>query len=133
MTRPLIALALLPAVLAGCGGSSPSCSPSQPVDPNAKEASPPGDIPDNQAYVAYSPPGADYSVKVPEGWARTAKGGAVRFTDKLNSITMKEGAADGPQSVAAARRTDLAALKTTVKGFKPGSVSLVRRSSGPAV
>src|SRR4051812_17279673 len=132
MTRPLIAVALLLAVLAGCGSSSSSSS-SKPVDPNAKETSPPGDIPDNQAYVAYSPPGADYSVKVPEGWGRTAKGGAVTFTDKLNSITMAEAAADGPLSVAAARRTDLAALKTTVKGFKPGSVSLVKRSSGPAV
>jgi hypothetical protein len=133
MTRALIALALLLAVLAGCGGSSSSSSSSKPVDPNASETSPPGDIPDNQAYVTYSPPGADYSVKVPEGWGRTAKGGAVTFTDKLNSITMKEGAAKGALSVAAARRTDLAALKTTVRGFRPGSVSLVKRTSGPAV
>src|SRR3954453_5846388 len=120
MTRAHIVLALLLAVLAGCGGSSSSSSSSsKPVDPNAKETSPPGDIPDNQSYVAYSPPGGDYSVKVPEGWARTAKGGVVTFTDKLNSITMAEAAAHGPLSVAAARRTDLAALKTTVRGFKP--------------
>src|SRR3954465_15092283 len=133
MTRPFIPLAPLPALLAGCGGSASSSSSSKPVDPHASETSPPGDIPDNQAYVAYSPPGADYSVKVPEGWGRTAKGGAVTFTDKLNSITMKEGAAKGVLSVAAARRTDLAPLKTTVRGFRPGSVSLVKRTSGPAV
>jgi hypothetical protein len=130
MPRALAALALLLALLAGCGGSSSS---SQPVNPNAKESSPPGDIPDNQAFVAFSPAGADYSVKVPEGWARTATGGATTFTDKLNAITMQERAAKAGASVAAARRTELPALKRSVKGFTPGSVSVVRRASGPAV
>jgi hypothetical protein len=59
------------------------------VNPNAKEASPPGDIPDNQVFVAYAPPGGGYAVKVPEGWARTRHGGATTFTDKLNSVTME--------------------------------------------
>src|SRR4051812_29442333 len=125
MTRLLIALALLLAVLAGCGGSSSSSSSSsKPVDPNAKETSPPGDIPDNQAYVAYSPPGADYSVKVPEGWARTAAAGAVTFTDKLNAIRMEEHAAKG---------TSVTALARSGERAKPGKVSIVRRNSGPAV
>ena len=128
-TRASLALALLLAVLAGCGGSSSS----QPANPNAKESSPPGDIPDNQAYVAYSPPGADYSVKVPEGWARTAAGGAVTFTDKLNAIRMEEGAAQGGAGVAAVKRTELPALAQQVKGFKPGGVGVVKRRSGPAV
>jgi hypothetical protein len=123
MTRALIALALLLAVLAGCGGSSSSSS-SKPVDPNAKETSPAGDIPDNQAFVAYTPPGADYSVKVPEGWARTAKGGAVTFTDKLNAIRMEELTAKGPSVTALARSAERA---------KPGKVSIVRRNAGPAV
>jgi hypothetical protein len=129
-TRALLALALLLAVLAGCGGSSSS---KQPANPNAKESSPAGDIPDNQAYVAYSPPGADYSVKVPEGWGRTAGGGAVTFTDKLNAIRMEEGAAKGGAGVAAVKRTELPALAQQVKGFKPGGVSVVKRTSGPAV
>jgi hypothetical protein len=131
MTRTLIALALLLAVLAGCGGSSPSSSKS--VDPNAKEVSRAGDIPDNQAFVAYSPPGADYSVKVPEGWARTAAAGAVTFTDKLNSIRMEEGAAKGAPSAGLAKRTEVPKLARSVKGYKPGKVSVVRRTSGPAV
>jgi hypothetical protein len=128
-TRALLALALLLAVLAGCGGSSSS----KPASTNAKESSPPGDIPDNQAYVAFSPAGADYSVKVPEGWGRTAAGGAVTFTDKLNAIRMEESAAKGGAGVAAVKRTELPALAQQVKGFKPGSVSVVKRQSGPAV
>jgi hypothetical protein len=131
MTRLLIALALCSAALAGCGGSSSSTT--KPVDPNAKESSPPGDIPDNQVYVAYSPPGGDYSVKVPEGWARTAASGAVTFTDKLNAITMRETAATGRPSVVGVKRTELAALRRSVKGFRGGSVSVVKRQPGPAV
>jgi hypothetical protein len=132
MPRIPIALVLLLAVLAGCGGSSSSPS-SKAADPNAQEVSPAGDIPDNQAFVAYSPPGADYSVKVPEGWARSTTGRAVTFTDKLNAIRMEERAAKGRSSVAAAKRAQLPALAKQVKGFQPGSVSLVRRTSGPAV
>jgi hypothetical protein len=129
MTRTLIALALLLAVLPGCGGSSSS----QSANPNAQESSPPGDIPDNQAFVAYSPPGADYGVKVPEGWARSAAGGAVTFTDKLNSIRMEETTSKGAATPAAAKRTELPQLARRVKGYKPGSVTLVKRTSGPAV
>jgi hypothetical protein len=130
MTRSLIALALLLALVAGCGGSS--SSPSKTVDPNAKESSPAGDIPDNQAFVAYSPPGADYSVKVPEGWARSATGAAVTFTDKLNAIQMEEHAAKARPTLAAARR-ELPRLASRVRAFKPGSVTVVKRTSGPAV
>jgi hypothetical protein len=88
-----LALAL---AIAGCGGSSSSGTPAASgaaktttVAPNAPEVSPAGDIPDNQAYVAYSPPGAGYSVKVPEGWARTTAGGVTSFTDKLNRIQLQ--------------------------------------------
>jgi len=106
---------------AGCGGSSsPDQSGngggSQAANPNAPEANPAGDIPDNQAYVAYSPPGAGYSVKVPEGWARTSAGGATTFTDKLNSIRMES--------------TPSAAAPTKVSG---GATSTVARTAGPAV
>jgi hypothetical protein len=101
-------------VAAGCGGGSGSSSSS-----SSSESSPPGDIPDNQAYVAYSPPGAAFSVKVPEGWARTAKGGAVTFTDKLNSVTM-ESRHVGPAPT-------VASLKST------GKATTVTRKAGSAI
>ena len=86
-----------PIGLAACGGSSSSST--EAANPNAAEVSPPGDIPDNQVFVDYSPPGAGYSVKVPEGWSRSSTGGAVTFTDKLNSIRLesrdREQGADG--------------------------------------
>jgi hypothetical protein len=127
----------------GCGSaSSPSSSApgasgtGQPaaVDPNAPEVSPPGDIPDNQAFVAYDQPAAGYSVKVPEGWARTTTAGAATtFTDKLNRIEMRTAPARVPLTVAAARRTELPRLAKRIAGFKAATVSSVTRTAGSAV
>jgi hypothetical protein len=94
-------LAVLGLGVAGCGSSSPSSSTAATTKataakpaaakPGAPEVSPSGDIPDNQAYVSYAPPGLGYTVKVPEGWSRTSAGGATTFTDKLNSIRLEGG------------------------------------------
>jgi hypothetical protein len=100
----LLALAAIVVPIAGCGGGSSATATSShagaaattPVKSTknaAPEVSPPGDIPDNQAFVRYAPPGAGFSVKVPEGWSRTQAGGAVVFTDKLNSIKLEHGPA----------------------------------------
>ena len=102
-SRPLaVAFTLAAAALAaaGCGSGSSSSSGSAAATTTAAakapaaqapEASPAGDIPDNQAYVRYAPPGAGFTVKVPEGWSRTQSGGAITFTDKLNSIRLEQG------------------------------------------
>ena len=90
-------LALAPG-LAACGSSSPARSAGSATTPHAtvpsptREVSPAGDIPDNQVYVRFAVPGAGYSVRVPEGWSRISRGGAVVFTDKLNAIRLETGA-----------------------------------------
>jgi hypothetical protein len=109
--KRLLPLLVLSAALAGCGASSSSSS--HPASTPA-ESSPAGDIPDNQAYVRYAPPGAGYSVKVPEGWARSASGGTVTFTDKLNSIGMKAAPAHAALSPDEARRANPRARVSTV-------------------
>ncbi len=119
---------------AGCGGSSSgSGSASKPVNPNKAEVSPAGDIPDSQAFVAYSPPGGGYSVKVPEGWARKSSGAATVFTDKLNSVTMQTQPAKAALTPGEAKRTELPRLSRSVKGFSNAKVSSVARTAGPAV
>jgi hypothetical protein len=109
-------------VTAGCGGSSPSSSATSTPNPNAKEVSPAGDIPDNQAYVAYAPPGTGFSVKVPEGWSRTAAGGTTSFTDKLNTVRLEEITAQRAPTASAARRS-----------VPSGKVSTVKRTAGTAI
>ncbi len=131
-------LALLAAIAlcaAGCGGSSSSGgSAAKPVDPNGPEVSPPGDIPDNQAFVAFTPTGAGFTVKVPEGWARTTAAGATTFTDKLNSIAVAgPTAAAKPPTAASATATEIPALAKTVKGFAGARATTVTRTAGPAV
>ena len=127
--------AALALVAAGCGSSSsPGGGQSQkPVDPNAAEVSPAGDIPDNQAFVPYSPPGGGYSVKVPEGWGRTASGGAVTFSDKLNSVRMESVSAQAAPTVATVKRDELPKLAASVPGFKAAKVTSVKRPAGNAV
>ena len=119
-----------PLGLAACGGSGSSTQAT--VDPNAAEVSPPGDIPDDQVFVSYSPPGAGYSVKVPEGWSRSSSGGAVTFTDKLNSVQLDSASAAKAPSVSNGQR-ELSKLASTVPGYKPGQVSTVQRGAGTAL
>jgi hypothetical protein len=134
LRRGLVAGAVLLALAAtACGSSSPGAGSTKAPSPNAKEVSPAGDIPDNQAFVAFAGPGGGFSVKVPEGWARRTAGGAVSFTDKLNTIRIESHAASAPLTAAAARNGELARLARSVKGFKPGKVSTVTRKAGTAV
>jgi hypothetical protein len=131
MTRQVAATVIATAMLgaAGCGSSGSSA----PAKPNAPETNPAGDIPDNTAYVAYTPPGGGYSVKVPEGWSRTTGGGAVTFTDKLNFVRMESMPAAQAPTVASARRTLVPKLARSVKGFKASGVSAISRHAGQAV
>jgi hypothetical protein len=125
------------AVLGACGGGS-SGSPTTKATTTTAEASstpetnPAGDIPDNQVYVPFSPPGGGFSVKVPEGWAQSRDGTATTFTDKLNSIRIETQQAAAAPTVASGTR-ELPKIKATVRGFVPGKVATVGRKAGQAV
>jgi hypothetical protein len=134
MRRALAAAAVLFALgAAACGSSSSGGSSTKGSAPKTKEVSPAGDIPDNQAYVAFTPPGGGFSVKVPEGWAQRSASGAVVFTDKLNTIRIESHPASAALTVQKARSDELASLAHSVKGFKAGKVSTVSRKGGTAV
>ena len=118
-SRSLAAIASVLLVGAGGCGSSGSAGSGAPasrtVDPNGAEVNPAGDIPDDQVFVRYAPPGAGYSVKVPEGWSRSTSGGAVSFTDKLNTVRLEHASASAPPAVAGAttvKRAGTTALRT---------------------
>jgi hypothetical protein len=124
---------LLALGVTACGSSSSDGSSAKAPSPNAKESSPPGDIPDNQAFVRFTPRAGGFTVKVPEGWAQRTTGAAIVFTDKLNAIRIESHGAARPLTSAAARGDELARLARSVKGFKPGKVSTVNRKAGTAV
>ncbi len=122
-----------PATVASSNGPSPAATASTQPTSRATEVNPSGDIPDNQAYVAFSPAGGGYSVKTPEGWARTSHGTTTSFTDKLNKIEVSVAAAPTQLTVASVTNTDVPSLKVTVPKFVMGKVTTVLRGGGGAI
>jgi len=116
----------------GCGTTSKSDTGQAP-SPSAPEVSPAGDIPDNQAFVAFSPSGGGVAVKVPEGWSRTTSAGATTFTDKLNAVRIETMPASAPPTVRDARQTEVPKLASSVAGFASAKVDAVTRTAGKAV
>jgi hypothetical protein len=109
-----------------CGGGPSAGNGTGP------EASPPGDIPDNQAFVIYQAPTAGYSVKVPEGWARATQGKAVTFTDKFNSVRVEQLPAAAAPTPATAE-AELAGVARQATCYEAGKVTTVSRQAGTAV
>ena len=56
--------------------------------PLAPEVNPPGDIPDDQAFIQYSSSAGGYTLQVPEGWARSENGASVNFADKFDGVSV---------------------------------------------
>ncbi|MFE2965927.1 hypothetical protein ACFXKC_20090 [Streptomyces sp. NPDC059340] len=145
----VVGLVLAAAVTAGCSGSSsgpPAAShaTSGPgsastttagagAAPAPTESNPPGDIPDNQAYVAFRPSGGAFTVKVPEGWARTGQGGTTVFTDKLNRVEIATASASSAPTVTSVGSTVVPRLRGQVPKFDGPKVSQVNRHAGSAV
>lgn len=138
---------LLLALMGACGG--PSASPGRAAsgpsssaspaessaapNPNAPEINSAGDIPDNQVFVPYTPAGGTFVVRVPQGWAQSAAGSAVVFTDKFNSVRIESVPRSQAPDVASAGAQEVPQLQSSVPGFQAGQVTMVQRSAGPAV
>lgn len=135
-----IVLAVLGTACGSSGGSRADTSPTRtgngtgaaPTTAGA-EVNPSGDIPDNQAFVAFTPPGGGYTLEVPEGWARTEAGGAVSFTDKLNTVRVESRPTPSPPTVESATRDEVPAVRAASRGFVAGQVTTVARAGGTAV
>ena len=150
--RTTIALGVLAVTLAACGSTAPAPGPttstpssssstssgstsSSPATPSpaVTESNPPGDIPDNQAFVTYPGVSGHYTVEVPEGWARTSSGDSASFTDKLNAITAVETAAPSAPTVASATATQVPALAASMPKFQLVKVATFTRAGGSGV
>ena len=97
------------------------------------ESNPPGDIPDNTAYVPYHSTSGGVTISVPEGWARTTTKSSVKFTDKLNTVVVSWQATSAAPTVATARSTEVPQLKRSTRAFRLKSVSTTSLPAGPVV
>ena len=93
------------------------------------EKNPPGDIPDDQVFVAYTSPASGYSLKVPEGWARSEKGSDVQFIDKFDGVAVIVDAAATPPTT----KDVVSRLGNAEKGFKVVSTKEIRLPAGSAL
>lgn len=129
MKKPAIAitltvLAAVALIVAACGGGSGS---------KAAEVSAAGDIPDNQAFVTYTPVNGGYKLEAPEGWSRTQSGTGATFKDKLNGESIVLSQAASAPTAASARSAEVAMLQHTGRAVQVSSVTDVKLPSGPAV
>lgn len=129
-------------VAATCGGSSTTKTSTGPgsattvsgaVDPNAPEVVAPGDIPDTQVFVPFAGPGGRYSLKVPEGWARSTVGTTVTLTDHYNSVRVVISSVAAAPTEPEVRATEIPVLRHAVSNFELVKVETVHRTSGRAV
>ena len=100
--------------------------------PVAQEKNPPGDIPDSQVFVAYHSP-LGFSLKVPEGWARTDRSDGAAFTDKYNTIDVAVASAPAAPTTASVTRHEAADLVKTGRAVTIRAVKGVKLRSGPAI
>lgn len=124
---------------AGAPSSAPSGSASRSgtaapkVAPVPVEKNPPGDIPDNLAFVKYANRAGGYSFTHPEGWAQTGSGTQVRFTDKLNGVSVESLRATGAPTVASAKQNEIPRLANSVPAFSLRDVAAVALPGGKGV
>lgn len=97
------------------------------------ESNPPGDIPDNVAFVDYRNAAGGYAFTYPEGWARTEDGTAVTFTDKLNGIQADTAGLPPDLTVDAVRRQEVPRLQQTQPAFELKAVEPVTLPAGQGV
>ncbi len=162
MKRLLILLAVPVVLAAGCStanqaaGSSPTATasasgsvpatggPAVTASPSVTaggvgqaavpvEKSPPGDIPDNVAYVPYTNTAGKFSFTHPEGWAEITRGSSVTFTDKLNGVQANPALLTAPPTVDSAKQQDIPTLMHSQAAFELRGVTAVTEPGGSGV
>jgi hypothetical protein len=121
---------MLAAVLIACPLGAPAIA--APEKAVKVEKNPPGDIPDDQVFVAYNSP-LGFTLKVPEGWSRADRPDGVRFFDKYNIIDISIVQSDTAPTASWVQSRVGAELAASGRAVKVGSVKAVNLMGGPAV
>ena len=123
MTLPLLAAAVAPALVPVRAAAETAIMP---------ERNPPGDIPDTQVFVTYSSD-AGYSLKVPEGWARSGDAKAVTFVDKFDGLSVTTTSEASAPTLDWAKSTYLPQMQQSGRAVKVASVTQVKLPAGDAI
>lgn len=131
--RPGRSKTALSALLVALTLSSTACGGSSNSSAQHGDVSPPGDIPDTQAFVEFGAPDGSYHVKVPEGWARREMATGTTFTDKLNMIKLVTRAQPSQPTDASVRSSEVPYLENSLPQFHLIRITTVSRRAGHAV
>ena len=100
----------------------------------APEVNPPGDIPDSQAFVAYTNAAGGYKLEIPEGWARTENGSSASFVSKFDGVKIDAAASSsGAPSAASVTANEAKNIKNQGHAVTITKVSDVTLPAGKAV
>lgn len=113
--------------------SSTTASSGAAQKPVPAEKNPPGDIPDNLAFVRYANAAGHYSFTHPEGWAEQTRSSTVTFTDKLNGVQVAPGTWTSTPTASTARSQDVPSLTSSQAAFQLRSISSVSEPAGKGV
>ena len=98
----------------------------------APEINPPGDIPDDQVFITYKSP-QGFSMKVPEGWARSDTATGAAFADKYGRIDMAKTAVKTVPIEASVKSGEVAALKADGHAVDVKTVRTMKLPAGKTV
>ncbi|MER8733766.1 hypothetical protein NKH28_28795 [Mesorhizobium sp. M1227] len=96
------------------------------------EKNPPGDIPDTQVFIDYASP-QGFTMKVPEGWARSDHADGASFVDKLDGVVVSVAKADAAPTVDSVKADYVPKLQSTGRAVRVTAVKQVKLPAGPAI
>lgn len=108
---------------------NPAMAAEKAVQP---EKNPPGDIPDTQVFIDYASP-QGFTLKVPEGWARSDRNDGASFVDKLDGVVVSMSHAAFAPTVETVSGSYLPELEKTGRAVKLVAIKEVRLPAGPAI
>lgn len=96
------------------------------------EKNPPGDIPDSQVFIDYASP-QGFTLKVPEGWARSDRADGASFVDKLDGVVVSVAKANALPSIEGAKTDYIPKLEAGNRAVRVTAVKEVKLPAGPAI
>lgn len=110
-------------------GILPASAAEKPVQ---QEKNPPGDIPDTQVFIDYTSP-EGFTLKVPEGWARSDRADGASFVDKLDGVVVSVSKVDAAPTVDSAKADYVAKLEAAGHAVRVSAVKQVKLPAGAAI
>ncbi len=98
----------------------------------APEKNPPGDIPDTQVFIDYRS-SLGFSMKVPEGWARSDLPDGARFVDKFDAVEVTVSRAATAPTIESVKATIAPEMKAKGRAVSVTQVEAVKLPGGDAI